>query len=93
MVIEYEIIIKLLISMFLGSLIGLERRSKELGVGMRTSSLIALTSCLFTVITTAVIVWILTAIGFTIAAGYYIIALVSTILVLMTLFIKRIGIE
>lgn len=130
-----EFIIKLILSCFLGGIIGLERKiSKHYGVGFRTSALITLSSCSFTIagiyffdatniariiqglaagigfiggaiiwkqlhdhavygITTAVIVWFLTALGIIIGIGLYLEAIILTIFVLIVLLLKRFGIE
>lgn len=48
MVIETEIIIKLLLSAGLGLLIGLEREIRKKPAGLRTHSLVSLGACLFT---------------------------------------------
>ena len=45
-----EIFYQLLLSVFLSSLIGLEREYKRKEAGLRTYSLLALGSCLFTII-------------------------------------------
>jgi len=48
MAVETEIIIKLLLSAGLGLLVGLEREIRKKPAGLRTHSLVALGSCLFT---------------------------------------------
>ncbi len=47
---EIEIICQLLLATFLGALIGLEREYKGKEAGLQTYSLVALGSCLFTII-------------------------------------------
>ncbi|HEX6554897.1 MAG TPA: MgtC/SapB family protein [Ktedonobacteraceae bacterium] len=44
------ILLRLGLAVFLGSLIGLERESREHAAGMRTNALVSLGSCLFTII-------------------------------------------
>ncbi len=44
------VIFQLLLAIFLGALIGLERELKRKGAGLRTYSLVALGTCLFTVV-------------------------------------------
>lgn len=131
----FEFVIKLIISSFLGGIIGLERKiSKHQGIGFRTSALITISSCSFTIagiyfldpsnvariiqglaagigfiggaiiwkhlrdhaiygITTAVIVWFLTALGIIIGIGLYLEAIILTIFVLIILLLKKFGIE
>ncbi len=45
---ELQIIFQLLLAVFLGALIGLEREYKKKGAGIQTYSLVVLGSCLFT---------------------------------------------
>lgn len=45
-----EVILKLLLAVFLGAIIGLEREMKKKGAGLQTYSLVSLGSCLFSVI-------------------------------------------
>ncbi len=45
-----EAFLKLLLAVFFGSLIGLEREIKKKGAGLQTYSLVALGSCLFSLI-------------------------------------------
>lgn len=47
---DFQIIIQLILATFLGALIGLERELKRKGAGLQTYSLVALGTCLFTVI-------------------------------------------
>lgn len=49
MAIETEIIIKLLLSVALGALIGIERQIRKKPAGIRTHALVALGACLFTI--------------------------------------------
>ncbi|HDY72619.1 hypothetical protein LCGC14_2452090 [marine sediment metagenome] len=44
------IIYKLLLSVFLGSLLGIERKRKKKGAGLQTYSLVSLGTCLFTIV-------------------------------------------
>jgi len=78
MVIETEIIIKLLLSAGLGMLIGLEREIHKKPAGLRTHALVSLGACLFTItglsfvgngeVLSRIIQGIITGIGF-IGAG------------------------
>ncbi|MEM2714045.1 MAG: MgtC/SapB family protein [Candidatus Pacearchaeota archaeon] len=132
---NYLFIVKGIIAAILGALVGLERKTKHFGIGVRTSSLIALSSCIFTLagiaffdetniarvvqglaagvgfigaaviwrqqtdhawvkgLTTAVTIWFLTALGILVALGFYLEGLLITLLVLMILFLKRVGVE
>lgn len=45
-----EIILKLILALFLGGLVGLEREIKRKGAGLQTYSLVSLGSCLFSII-------------------------------------------
>jgi len=47
---EIEIIFQLILATFLGALIGLEREYKRKEAGLQTYSLVALGSCLFTIV-------------------------------------------
>jgi len=131
----YEFIIKAIFAALLGGTIGLERKTKHFGLGMRTASLISLSACCFVLvginltdpsaisrivqgiaagigfigaaivwrqmhdhsiiygITTAVTVWFLTAIGALVAIGLYLESFLITVLVLIILLLKRIGVE
>jgi len=135
LVFNYTFIIKILVSAILGALIGLERRVKHFGLGLRTSALISLSACLFTLgglsifdptnisrivqglaagvgfigaaviwrhqydhqlvigMTTAVIIWFLTALGIFVALGFYLESVIVALIGLVILFLKRIGIE
>jgi putative Mg2+ transporter-C (MgtC) family protein len=53
--VEGKIIYQLILAIFLGSLIGLEREAKERAAGLQTYSLVALGSCLFTIIASQMI--------------------------------------
>jgi putative Mg2+ transporter-C (MgtC) family protein len=48
-IINFQIIFQLVMAVFLGALIGLEREFKERGAGLKTYSLVSLGSCLFAV--------------------------------------------
>ena len=69
---EINILIKLLLSSFLGGLIGLERQSHNKNSGLRTMALISLGACIFSIISldisgadsSRVIAQIVTGIGF-----------------------------
>jgi len=50
---EFQIICQLLLATFLGALIGLEREYKRKEAGLQTYSLVALGTCLFTIISFA----------------------------------------
>ena len=60
---EVEIIYQLLLATFLGALIGLEREYKGKRAGLQTYSLVALGTCLFTVISFALFNSFLTKTG------------------------------
>ncbi len=47
---EFQIIQQLILAIFLGALIGLEREYKGKGAGLQTYSLVCLGACLFTII-------------------------------------------
>ena len=74
--IEYELIYRILISVALGALIGLERQVTHRPAGLRTHMLVSLGACLFTIIASTsyssypspILAGILTGIGF-IGAG------------------------
>ena len=55
MVVETEIIVKLLLSAGLGLLIGLEREIHKKTAGLRTHALVSLGACLFTITGTSFI--------------------------------------
>lgn len=128
---EAEIIVKLVLAALFGLIIGLERRAKNYGLGARTSMLLCVGACLFTIgatfgqdstalgrvaqglatgvgfigaaiiwrqpqnpimlhgLTSAVAVWVLTAIGFAIGAGAYLAAVLVTLGVLIILLVKH----
>lgn len=46
---DFEIIFKLILALFLGSLLGLEREIKKREAGLQTYSLVSLGACLFSV--------------------------------------------
>ncbi len=50
---EFQIVCQLLLATFLGALIGLEREYKRKEAGLQTYSLVALGTCLFTIISFA----------------------------------------
>lgn len=133
--VELEILIKIVSALISGFLIGLERKGKHFGLGSRTSMLICIGACLFTIVgmsifdesnlaritqglaagvgfigaaiiwrqegkgrwiyglTSAATIWVLTAIGLAIGAGEYFVAIITTIIVLIILLIKRAGVE
>lgn len=133
--IELELLLKILVAAVLGLAIGIERKSKQYGLGSRTLMLISMGACLFTVVgskyyettnlariaqglaagigfigaaiiwqqkqdhmwvhglTTAVVVWIVTAIGFAVGAGMYLVAILAAIFVLVILLLKKMGFE
>lgn len=121
-----EEVLKLILALFLGALIGLEREIKKKGAGLQTYSLVCLGSCLFSLIafslgklkiidpsliimavgvgmgfigagaifrgenqvlglTTAAGLWTVAAIGLATGAGFYFLAIFSTLLVLIIL--------
>lgn len=129
---EIEIIFQLLLSVFLGSLVGLEREYKKKGAGIQTYSLVTLAACLFTIIffellnvfpgksetavnfvgliqaiatglgfigagvvfhqssgviglTTATGLWTMGAVGVAVGTGFYFLAIVSTLLIVIVL--------
>ena len=47
---DIEIVYQLILALILGSIVGLERELKKRGAGLQTYSLVALGSCLFTII-------------------------------------------
>jgi len=47
---DIEIVYQLVLALILGSIVGLEREIKKRGAGLQTYSLVALGSCLFTII-------------------------------------------
>jgi putative Mg2+ transporter-C (MgtC) family protein len=130
MPIELEMVIRVLLAMVLGSIIGFQRGKAEKPAGMRDIILICTGAALFTVIsvygfdvsdqarvaagivtgigflgagaiirrgevgvvkglTTAATIWVAAGIGMAAGAGMYIIASVSTFLVLVVLLIPR----
>jgi putative Mg2+ transporter-C (MgtC) family protein len=116
---EIDIVTKLVVAVFLGSVIGLEREYNRSAAGMKTYSIVCLGSCLFTLaallvnvsiaagvitgigflgaavvfknenkvvgITTAALIWTVSAIGFVVGLGYYFAAVVTAILLLVIL--------
>lgn len=134
LIINQEYIIRVIIAGLLGALVGLERKTKHFGIGLRTSSIISITSCSLVLvglsleptslsriiqgiitgigfiggaiiwkhkkdhqivhgITTAACVWFLTAIGIFIGVGLYFEGVLITIITLIVLLLKRIGLE
>ncbi|MEM2369108.1 MAG: MgtC/SapB family protein [Candidatus Pacearchaeota archaeon] len=45
-----EVLIKIIFAVFVGFVVGLERKAKQYGLGSRTSMLICAGACLFTII-------------------------------------------
>ncbi len=128
-------IIKIILAAFLGGLIGLERKQKHYGIGIRTASLIVISATSFTIaglsffdttnigrivqglaagvgfigaaiiwrqkldhqwvrgLTTAVIIWFLTALGILIGAGLFLESIIVWLIVLIILLSKKVGIE
>lgn len=123
---ELELVARIILSLLLGGLIGLEREIGKEPAGLRTHMLVALGSTLFTAIsfandtdptriaasivtgigflgagtifkeqdrvkglTTAADLWVIAAIGMAVGVGYYFMALVSTLVVLLVLVTKR----
>lgn len=130
MAFELEMTIKLLLAVFLGSLIGYEREIKRRPAGLRTHMLVSLGSSLFTILslnafpgsdpsrvaagiligigfigagtvlqtkekiiglTTAASLWITASIGMAVGVGFYLLAIVATIIAFLTLWMS--GIE
>ncbi len=125
MVVEAEIILKLVLAAVLGSAIGLERKVHNKSAGMRTHALVCVGAALFAImstiglsdptdyarisaglvtgigflgagmifksekrvegLTTAAEIWALGAIGLTIGFGFYIVALVASVIVIVVL--------
>lgn len=50
MILSVQVVLQILLAVFLGSLIGLEREMKGKNAGFQTYSLVALGSCVFTII-------------------------------------------
>lgn len=48
-IVNFQIVFQLIISVFFGALIGLEREFKEKGAGLKTYSLVSLGSCVFAI--------------------------------------------
>ncbi|MCX6742483.1 MAG: MgtC/SapB family protein [Candidatus Pacearchaeota archaeon] len=128
---EVEILIKLVLAALFGLIIGFERRARNYGLGSRTSMLVCIGACLFTIgatyggdvtglgrvaqglatgvgfigaaiiwrqpqnpvvvhgLTSAVAVWVLTAIGFALGAGAYAAAVLVTFGVLIILLVRH----
>ena len=103
---EWEIVVKLVVALVLGGVIGLEREYRSKDAGFRTHFLVALGSALFTIVsgigflgagtiifqrniirglTTAAGLWVTAAVGMACGTGLYILALATTILVLLGL--------
>jgi len=124
---ESEMIIKILLTILLSSIIGLEREIRKKPAGLRTHIIIGLTACLYTIvsidyfpqdnariianiltgmgfigagtiisfgnkivgITTAATLWFITSIGVLVGLGFYLLATISTILVLFILLVFK----
>jgi putative Mg2+ transporter-C (MgtC) family protein len=125
---EMELVIRLLVSVTLGLMIGIERELAHKPAGLRTHALVSLGACLFTIIstsyflvdpariasgivlgvgfigagcimatrghlqgiTTAATLWATAAIGLAVGTRNYLIALVTAILVVLILQLKKI---
>lgn len=128
-----DIFIKILVSIILGGLIGLERERRNRPAGLRTHILVSLGSCLFTIssiefskiyrsgvdpsrvaanivtgvgflgagtimkegltikgLTTAATIWLSSAIGLTCGLGFYIPAILTTLLAFLVLIFVRV---
>ena len=124
MILETELIIRLVVAAVLGSLIGLEREWHDKPAGLRTHILVCVGAAVFTVaalgigketeiariaagvvtgigflgagtifrekervrgLTTAADLWVLAAIGLAVGIGYYVLAAISTALMLIIL--------
>jgi putative Mg2+ transporter-C (MgtC) family protein len=132
--INAEYVIRIVVACLLGAIVGLERRTKHYGLGLRTSAIISLTSCTFIIlslslepsatgrivqgiitgigfigaaiiwrhvrdhmiihgITTAACVLALTAIGALVGLGFYFEGIFITIILLVILLLRKIGVE
>lgn len=128
-----DILIKIIVSIILGGLIGLERERRNRPAGLRTHILVSLGSCLFTIssiefskiygggvdpsrvaanivtgvgflgagtimkegltikgLTTAATIWLSSAIGLTCGIGFYIPAILTTLLAFLVLIFVRV---
>lgn len=128
-----EILVKIIVSIILGGLIGLERERRNRPAGLRTHILVSLGSCLFTIssiefskiygsgvdpsrvaanivtgvgflgagtimkegltikgLTTAATIWLSSAIGLTCGLGFYIPAILTTLLAYLVLIFVRV---
>ena len=125
MLLNLDIIYKILISLVLASIIGLERERSKKPFGLRDSILVSTASTLFTIIaiidkspyilsgiiigvgfigsgviskekkeiigiTTASVIWMVTAISMAVAFGYYGTALLITLITFLVLRLKKI---
>ena len=87
-------IFKLMLSLLLGGIVGFERKRKGQVAGARTFALISMGATLAMIIstkgsirglTTAAGIWMVAALGLAVGVGLYVIAIISTILILFTL--------
>jgi putative Mg2+ transporter-C (MgtC) family protein len=131
----WEPIIRVLIALFLGGLIGIQREYKHNAAGLRTHALVAIGACVAMItneylflkysgqssmdiarmgsyvisgigflgagsilkdgnrirgLTTAAGLWVVACLGVAVGAGYYVIAIVGTVLVFFVIFILKI---
>ncbi len=127
MISEFDIIVRLLVALALGTVIGFERESEKRPAGLRTHMIVCVSATLFTIlsfnafpqadparvaaaiitgmgfigagcilksggqvigVTTAASLWITTAIGIAIGVGYYLSAIIVTLIVFGVLRLK-----
>jgi putative Mg2+ transporter-C (MgtC) family protein len=118
--IDLEITVKLILAVFLGAIIGLERELHKSAAGIKTFSIVCLGATLFTSVaaivdirvttgvitgvgflgaatvfksdnrviglTTAALIWSTSAVGFALGTGYYLTAIIGTILIITILY-------
>lgn len=127
----FELVLRLVLAVVLGGVVGLERELTDKPAGLRTHMLVSLGSCLFTLvsvydfsvdparvaagivaglgfigagtilaerdrvigITTAASLWVTGAIGLATGVGNYLLAVVTTVLVFVILFMRKIPIR
>ena len=92
---------KMLLALVLGGIIGLERELKHKPVGVKTCAIIAVTTCVLTIVsiqaadaisglTTAAIIWAAAAIGVATGAGFIFDAIIATLMILIAIRISPI---
>jgi putative Mg2+ transporter-C (MgtC) family protein len=81
MAVNYDILIRILVSVVLGAALGLEREFKKCPAGLRTHTLVCIGSAVFIVgLTTAATLWIAAGIGLMAAINEFFIASMVTII-------------